>query len=197
MEIPPSLDFSIYEIEKFIGKSIEALIVPYDDLEKSRDKKVKGTFWSSEKDPLVTINVADCNALVFFREGKFGLFHEYSRVDPEDYLPAFLERVKYHSKDSLSDFKAIQIAGDEDTYKKINDILSKNNIPVINEYRDKWNVGLKCSRDYTRRPKSVFVFPEKRKVLMLKAKNSHLVEVIPLYGESSQITLGLEDSLEL
>ena len=173
MEIPPSLEFSVNRIERALGRSIEALVVPWFDVKKYHtatkrplSRKVAKNIASSERRPLVTTNIADCNSVILFKGSKFTLIHESSSIDPSAYLPRFLDKLK--SKESLKDLLAIQVAGDEEMYHKIGAIINSYNVPIVNSYRDGWNTGKDLDLDDKTGQKDIIGFPDERKIVLNK-----------------------------
>jgi hypothetical protein len=193
MDIPTSLMVGVSKIEKeLLHTEMEALVVPLRDIDRFHhatrrilSRKVKPHVASSRKKPLVTIGVADCNALVLISEGGFALFHEHSNINPKSYLPRFLSKLKSEREGDLSDVKAIQVAGDDNTFSRIGEILDGYGIPVVESYRDGWNIGRKvCIDDLSKiGHKHIFVFPKQRHVVMYRMVHESTSDEIINYPE--------------
>ncbi len=173
MKGPLSLSRSVENVERDIGREIEALVVPlldFERLQKGRapiNPKIKPQIYVSQKRPLITRGIADCNAIVLFKGSRFALLHEYSQIDPNEYLNQRLERLK--SKRNLEGIQAIQVGGDEKTFRKIGEILNAYGIPVLSSYCDEFNRDVDFSKWIGKMgPKDIHIFPDQRKVIMFR-----------------------------
>jgi hypothetical protein len=117
--------------------------------------------------PIFSQGYANCNAVVLFRKPYAALSHYDTRLMPypDENTRELLDRI-LSKPCSDSKISALLVGGDERHFEGNMEFLTKQKIPIIGQYLDRWN-------DYEvlslfKRLKDVVVIPETQEVIVRK-----------------------------